>query len=109
MKYYTGALAAFGLIGGIALTGSIPALAAVTSTAPQHSMAPIPERVPSMAPKHGVALLQEALNSTGANLRADGIWGPNTETALRSYQRQHGLQVTGRLDTATRQALDPIG
>lgn len=31
----------------------------------------------------------------------DGVLGPNTQAALRDYQRDHGLKVTGRLDSRT--------
>ena len=31
----------------------------------------------------------------------DGVMGPQTVTALRAYQKQQGLDVTGRLDAAT--------
>lgn len=58
---------------------------------------------------HRTALVQEALNSTGADLRVDGVWGPNTEQALKTYQRDHNLPVTGHLDHATMMHLDPIG
>lgn len=33
--------------------------------------------------------------------RVDGVLGPNTAAALRAYQRDHGLSVTGRLDSRT--------
>ena len=62
-----------------------------------------------MMPAHKVALVQEALNSTGADLKVDGVWGPNTESALRAYQRSHNLPATGHLGPATRAKLDPIG
>jgi hypothetical protein len=35
----------------------------------------------------------------------DGTWGPQTEAALRAYQQQRGLPVSGQLDDATRQVL----
>ena len=31
----------------------------------------------------------------------DGVMGPQTTAALRAYQKKQGLEVTGRLDTAT--------
>src|SRR4051794_2722955 len=36
---------------------------------------------------------------------ADGVMGPKTRSAIRRFQRSHGLPVTGRLDKATLQAL----
>lgn len=35
----------------------------------------------------------------------DGIYGPETEAALREYQARQGLQVTGALTQETQQAL----
>ena len=35
----------------------------------------------------------------------DGTWGPQTEAALRTYQQQRGLPVSGQLDAATLQVL----
>jgi len=48
---------------------------------------------------------QEALNKEGGALAVDGIMGPKTRAALKSYQQAHGLKATGRLDKATRAAL----
>lgn len=49
-----------------------------------------------------VERLQQALNKNGASLKVDGKWGRNTESALKSFQKDHGLKVTGRMDKATR-------
>jgi peptidoglycan hydrolase-like protein with peptidoglycan-binding domain len=38
--------------------------------------------------------------------RVDGVWGPATEAAVRSYQQQHNLNATGKLDPDTIAALD---
>jgi Putative peptidoglycan binding domain len=55
-----------------------------------------------------VAQLQELLQSEGFNPGPiDGIFGSRTKTALRRYQVSQGLPVTGTLDEATRQALQP--
>src|SRR5687768_17489447 len=35
----------------------------------------------------------------------DGVMGPQTTAALRAYQKEQGLEVTGRLDTTTRAKL----
>ena len=43
-----------------------------------------------------VLILQDALNALGYSTRTlDGKFGPNTENALRSYQRQSGLTADG--------------
>lgn len=38
--------------------------------------------------------------------KADGVWGPSSESALRKYQMQHSLPVTGKLDADN---LDAMG
>src|SRR5438093_253299 len=49
---------------------------------------------------------QERLSAAGLNPGAvDGVPGQQTVTALRQYQKAHGLPVTGLLDDATRKAL----
>lgn len=40
---------------------------------------------------------------------ADGDFGPETEKALKAYQKETGLPVTGIYDEATRKALTSIG
>ncbi|MEZ6183377.1 MAG: peptidoglycan-binding protein [Planctomycetota bacterium] len=52
-----------------------------------------------------VQALQRQLNERGAQLTPDGIFGGNTETALKAFQQSQGLPVTGRLDEATQRAL----
>ena len=49
---------------------------------------------------------QEALNRNGASLTADGKMGPKTVAAIKSFQKSHGLKVTGKLDTKTKSALN---
>jgi peptidoglycan hydrolase-like protein with peptidoglycan-binding domain len=49
---------------------------------------------------------QEALNKNGASLTADGKIGPKTVSAIKSFQKSHGLKTTGKLDTKTKSALN---
>jgi hypothetical protein len=49
---------------------------------------------------------QTALNQEGYSLEVDGVMGPHTESALKSYQTKNGLDPTGTLDDATLQKLD---
>jgi len=44
---------------------------------------------------------QAALNAHGFNLTVDGVYGPNTESAVRSFQGSNGLAQSGRLDDQT--------
>ncbi len=116
MSIGTNMIASLGLIAGIGLTTLTPANAALSpgesstpgATTLESSMPPV-SNTPSAMSAHKVALIQESLDSTGANLRIDGVWGPATEAALKHYQQQHGLQVTGQIDPATRTMLDPVG
>ena len=53
-----------------------------------------------------VKALQEALNKQGIAVRADGVMNDETRNAIRKYQSQHHLPVTGDADKAT---LDKLG
>lgn len=48
-----------------------------------------------------IRTVQQALNQHGAMLKPDGMMGPQTRAALRKFQRENGLQVTGTINTAT--------
>ena len=49
---------------------------------------------------------QSALNARGYDAGAvDGLWGPNTQSALRRFQTDRGLAPTGMIDDETRTAL----
>ncbi len=52
-----------------------------------------------------VRAVQEALRRQGHDIAADGIMGPRTVAALRSWQKVNGLPDTGMLDEATMSAL----
>jgi outer membrane lipoprotein SlyB len=49
---------------------------------------------------------QSALNDQGYNVQVDGVMGPQTEGAIRSYQEKNGLTASGTLDDATLRKLD---
>ncbi len=49
---------------------------------------------------------QQRLNELGYDVGTpDGASGPRTQNALRSFQQDQGLSVTGRLDQATMRQL----
>ena len=53
--------------------------------------------------------LQSALNDRGANISVDGVFGPRTHSAVKSYQSSKGLQVDGIVGSKTRGALNGGG
>ena len=53
-----------------------------------------------------VTLLQRKLRACGYALAVDGIFGPMTREAVRSYQAQRGLAVDGIVGSRTWAALD---
>ena len=62
----------------------------------------------SLNPQH--AGLQVALRAQGLYLGPiDAIIGPQTVAAVRRFQRQHGLRVTGIADVRMRRELGPLG
>jgi peptidoglycan hydrolase-like protein with peptidoglycan-binding domain len=53
-----------------------------------------------------ILIVQQRLDAFNDNPGPiDGIWHPQTTEALRAFQAQHGLPVTGELDEATRKEL----
>jgi peptidoglycan hydrolase-like protein with peptidoglycan-binding domain len=68
-----------------------------TPTAPPAE--PTPRVMPGQHPR--IAQVQTALNANGAHLQVDGRSGPKTTAALKAFQRQHKLKVTGQPDSAT--------
>jgi peptidoglycan hydrolase-like protein with peptidoglycan-binding domain len=54
---------------------------------------------------HPVKTLQYLLRARGHNLTVDGIFGPATDAAVRSFQQQKGLAVDGVVGPVTWSAL----
>ncbi|MDA0172012.1 transglycosylase family protein [Solirubrobacter taibaiensis] len=74
----------------MAQTGGSEAQTQQTTTAP--------------AKKPTTKQIQKALG-----IKADGVFGPKTKRAVKTYQRRNGLKVTGKADTATLRSLGLIG
>ncbi|MEZ0231045.1 MAG: peptidoglycan-binding protein [Planctomycetota bacterium] len=54
----------------------------------------------------GLSGAQARLKNLGYRVgKIDGLWGPRTEGAIRAFQRDERLEVTGKLDAATRTRL----
>jgi N-acetylmuramoyl-L-alanine amidase len=87
----------------ILAVGSLLAVSAGT-TAMAQSGPPLAYIQP-VAPA-AVQAVQDHLRSAGAYGGAvDGIWGPDSATALQRFQANHQLQATGQLNQATAMAL----
>lgn len=53
-------------------------------------------------PPSGVQSVQHQLRQSGFYQgRVDGVWGPDSVSALQRFQQAHGLQITGQLNQAT--------
>ncbi len=52
-----------------------------------------------------IKALQEALNKQGVQVKTDGVMDDETRRAIRTYQSQHHLPVTGEPDKATLEKL----
>ncbi len=53
--------------------------------------------------------VQQRLNDRGYSLSVDGMWGPRTSAAVRSFQQDNGLEANGRLDSRTMAEMDLDG
>jgi hypothetical protein len=63
-------------------------------------------RLGSLDPHDKVSGAQARLNNLGYFCgKVDGICGPRTQKALRSFQERHGLTQSGKVDAATAAAL----
>lgn len=51
-------------------------------------------------------LVQRRLRDAGHSISVDGVWGPETAGAVREYQEDQDLAVTGRLNSETLSALN---
>ncbi|TML90284.1 MAG: LysM peptidoglycan-binding domain-containing protein [Actinobacteria bacterium] len=105
-----------------ALEGPHPTRVAGRTPAPERVSGGMRYRIPAVAaaslllalPAHAAnpqaAGLQVALRAQGLYTgRIDALVGPRTVRAVRAFQRQQGIPVTGRADLRTRVALGPFG
>lgn len=95
-------VAAAGLLAALPLLTALPATA---QTQHDHSK-PAATASTAAVPASTIRALQQALNGQGIAVKVDGILGEGTRAALRAYQTQHHLPVTGEPDAATLEKLD---
>jgi peptidoglycan hydrolase-like protein with peptidoglycan-binding domain len=119
MNFAKRSIAGLGLIAGLALTApglafaTPPAIQAATpqvaTPTPAPATNPSPttsaQTEPTKLPRKTVMALQETLRGDGQHVANDGVWGPQTAAALKTWQQQAGLPATGVLDQATRAKL----
>ena len=67
------------------------------ASAPVHS-----ELTPGMVQQVQTKLQQQGLYHGGV----DGLWGPETQTAVQGYQQSHGLTANGQIDSPTLASLN---
>lgn len=61
------------------------------------------------APAPDASIIRQAqknLNKEGYSLSVDGVLGPQTEAAIRSFQSDNDLDISGHLDAKTLSELD---
>jgi hypothetical protein len=56
---------------------------------------------PSELKKDQISQIQQALNKKGFNAKSDGVWGPNTVSALRNFQQKNNISANGQLTQET--------
>lgn len=90
----------------IAFSGAVGwAQAAADEQRHPHSLAS-PPPAPAALSEATIRAVQEELNKQGIALKVDGVLNDETRAAIRKYQTQHHLPVTGEPDRAT---LDKLG
>ncbi len=82
-------------LGPVALASSSPAKPMSAKPMMHHTMMNAAQH------RARVMKVQKALDHSGAHLKPDGMWGPKTMMAVRSFQMSHGLKATGHLNKAT--------
>jgi peptidoglycan hydrolase-like protein with peptidoglycan-binding domain len=88
--------------------GGLAVLPACTSPSyyQTSSATPMPAASPAVSPGM-VRQVQTALQQQGLyNGAIDGIWGPQTQSAVQRFQQSNSLSATGQLDTSTITALN---
>ncbi|MEA2737391.1 MAG: hypothetical protein QOH05_698 [Acetobacteraceae bacterium] len=90
--------------------GLLAALGACSNTMINAGHPPKPIAMQPVVAPEVVKQVQSKLRDSGYYKQGvvDGIWGSGTESAIRSFQRDHNLDVSGQLDVSTLQALKDV-
>lgn len=109
------AIVAFERITGREVTGKVSpevleAIRAATPAEQNQGDAAITGSVAPAHPDARVAKVQNALSRAAyGQIRADGVFGPQTRDAIKQFQADHGLPVTGAIDDALLMELATAG
>lgn len=80
---------------------SKPEVASASLPAPVNTPRPTPSSTPEIPFRSDVEKAQELMKKLGIDTgKIDGKLGPNTKTAIRKYQKEHGLEETGEVTSA---------
>jgi peptidoglycan hydrolase-like protein with peptidoglycan-binding domain len=92
-------------VAAVLALGSVAALPACSAfdSHPRTATTMQPELSPGVVRTVQTSLQQQGLYKGSL----DGVWGPETENAVRGYQRDHGMMATGALNAPTLAALAP--
>lgn len=85
--------AAAGMLFAVALTGMPSSISTANAQGVATSTASLAQPT--------IKALQDALNKQGIAVKADGVFTQETRDAVRKFQSQHHLPVTGEADNAT--------
>ena len=88
----------------VALTAAVAIVAGPGSLPVAASSHPAVPAADSLS-RATVKALQEALNKQGIAVKADGVLDEETRAAIKKYQSEHHLPVTGEADKATLEKL----
>ena len=91
-------------------TTTAPGQSSSYGTSPQADMSQMNQGARQRASRSEIEQAQQQLKSQGLYRGAtDGVMGPETQTALRAFQRQNGLPQTAQLDQQTMNRLSGSG
>jgi peptidoglycan hydrolase-like protein with peptidoglycan-binding domain len=82
-----------------------------TTTSPSYAAAPNYNSTQQLANSEMspdmIRKVQQNLKDAGLyKARVDGVWGPQTQAAVRDFQQQHNINATGELDQPTLDAMN---
>jgi peptidoglycan hydrolase-like protein with peptidoglycan-binding domain len=94
---------AVGILAGLGACSDWMGHSSNSSQASRPVAATQPTVAPDMVKQVQAKLRDEGYYKQG---NVDGVWGAGTESAVRSFQRDHNLGTSGQLDVPTLQALN---